>query len=43
MGLSVLEAANTGVKYLDSDKILGWIYPPFESLDLLHPFPSPHS
>ena len=29
MGLSVLEAANTGIKYLDSDKIPGWIYLPY--------------
>jgi len=26
MGLSVLEAANAGVKYLDSDRKLGCIY-----------------
>lgn len=32
MGLSVLEAANTGIKYLDSDKIPGWIYLPYFEL-----------
>jgi hypothetical protein len=32
MGLSVLEAANTGIKYLDSDKIPGWIYSPYFEL-----------
>jgi N-acetyltransferase 10 len=41
MGLSVLEAANTGIKYLDSDKILGWIYLPYsESFISYTPSPS---
>jgi N-acetyltransferase 10 len=41
MGLSVLEAANTGIKYLDSDKIHGWIYLPYsESFISYTPSPS---
>ena len=43
MGLSVLEAANTGLKYLDSHNIPGWVYPPRFEPFVTHTFPSPNS
>ena len=43
MGLSVLEAANTGIKYLDSDKMPGWIYHIVLSHQLSYTFLSPNS